>query len=343
MTKQITMDDIAAELNVSKSLISRALADKYGVSDEMRNKIKTTAIIMGYDFRGGTKNLNKEAMSVTIMIARHVLVDNGFWVAIINGIEKALYKKNISVFLSAIEDTDETQTPLSIKQIKTNGVLILGQMSMRHIVDVGVSGLPIVLVDSNYSELKFDQIFAHNYQGTYEATELLIHNGHKKIGFVGSALYSYSFQERHRGFAECMRKYAQIKEGVEIFDITNQCDEFSVPFSRKQFRSHMKNSNHPTALMCANDVTAFEVYNELNGLGLRIPEDVSVMGFDNLPKCDWVTPALTTVNIPKAAMGERAVDVLLNRIEQPESACEQLLIGTTIKVRDSVLSLERKK
>jgi len=111
---------------------------------------------MGYDFRGGTKKLNKEAMSVTIMIARHVLVDNGFWVSIINGIEKALYKKNISVFLSAIEDNDETQTPLSIKQIKTNGVLILGQMSMRHIVDVGVSGLPIVLIDSFYSDLKFD-------------------------------------------------------------------------------------------------------------------------------------------------------------------------------------------
>jgi len=137
-----------------------------------------------------------------------------------------------------------------------------------------------------------------------------------------------------------MGKYTQIKERIELFEMTDQFDEFRIPFSKKQFRNVMKNPNHPTALVCANDITAFEVYNELSGLGLRIPEDVSVVGFDNLLKCDWVTPALTTVNIPKAAMGERAVDILLNRIEQPESACEQILIGTTIKTRDSVLSLK---
>lgn len=338
MKDKTTMDDIALQLNLSKSLISRALSDKYGVCDETRNKIKLAAIQMGYRFHGKKKDIPIKTESITIIVERHDLLDSGFWVKIINGIEKELNKKNISVFLSVIENDKENTMPLSIRQMKTNGVIILGQIPMKHVVSVNTSGLPIVLVDSPFPNLKFDHVIANNYFGAYEATEYLVNHGHCRVGFVGATSYSFSFKERFRGFFDCMNENKS--EMIKMYPMTDQYDDFDIPFSRKQFQDVMLSNDHPTAVLCANDITAFIVYEMLAVMEFKVPEDVSVVGFDNVPKSEWVSPMLTTVNIPKTLMGERAVELLLKRIENPESNVELLSIGTKIIRRNSVYNLK---
>ena len=341
MAKDVTMDDIAIGLKISKSLVSRALSDSYGVSDEMRNKIKLTAINMGYKFKIKKRERFSQTESITIIVERHDLLDSGFWVKIINGIEKELNKKGISVFLSVIENDDEDTMPLSIRQMKTDGVLILGQIPLKHVISVSTSGLPMVLVDSQYSHLKFDHVMANNYTGAYEATEHLINHGHKRIGFVGAASYSYSFKERLRGFMDCIG--SQSSNEIVSWQITDHFDDFETPFSIKQFKSVIVTQERPTALLCANDISAFKVYEILSEVGLKIPEDVSIIGFDNVPKSEWVSPPLSTVHIPKTDMGERAVDLLIKRIENPDKSLELVLVGTHLVKRESVKNVHENK
>lgn len=341
MSSKITMDDIADKLDISKSLVSRALSDSYGVSDEMRNKIKVTALNMGYKFKVKKRERFSQIESVTIIVERHDLLDSGFWVKIINGIEKELNRKGISVFLSVIEGDDEDTMPLSIKQMKTDGVMILGQIPLKHVISASTSGLPIVLVDSQYSHLKFDHVMANNYIGAYEATEHLIGCGHKRIGFVGAASYSYSFKERLRGFMDCID--AQDANGFVTYQITDQFDNFSTPFSKRHFKTVMDFNERPTALLCANDIVAFNVYDLLSETGLKIPQDVSVIGFDNVPKSEWVSPPLSTVHIPKTSMGERAVDLLMKKIENPDKTLELVLVGTHLIKRESVMNIAKEK
>jgi DNA-binding LacI/PurR family transcriptional regulator len=340
MGSKITMDDIADKLNISKSLVSRALSDSYGVSDDMRNKIKMTALNMGYKFKVKRRARFSQIESVTIIVERHDLLDSGFWVKIINGIEKELNRKGISVFLSVIESDDEDTLPLSIKQMKTDGVIILGQIPMKHIISTTTSGLPVVLVDSQYAHLKFDHVLANNYTGAYEATKHLIDSGHRKIGFVGATSYSYSFRERLRGFMDCIKD--QEADGFATYQITDQFDDFYTPFSKKQFKMVMDVKDRPTALLCANDIVAFYVYDLLFDSGFTIPQDVSVMGFDNVPKSEWVTPALSTVHIPKTSLGERAVDLLMKKIEDLDKVPEMVLVGTYTIKRESVLNINKK-
>lgn len=341
MSSKITMDDIADKLDISKSLVSRALSDSYGVSDEMRNKIKVAALNMGYKFKVKKRERFSQIESVTIIVERHDLLDSGFWVKIINGIEKELNRKGISAFLSVIESDDEDTIPLSIKQMKTDGVMILGQIPLKHVISVSTSGLPIVLVDSQYSHLKFDHVMANNYTGAYEATEHLIGCGHKRIGFVGAASYSYSFKERLRGFMDCMND--QRTNGFISYQITDHFDDFYTPFSKKQFKMVMDARERPTAMLCANDIAAFCAYDLLSEAGLKIPQDVSVMGFDNVPKSEWVSPPLSTVHIPKTSMGERAVDLLMKKIENPDKTLELVLVGTHLIKRESVMNITKEK
>lgn len=341
MSNKITMDDIADKLNISKSLVSRALSDSYGVSDGMRNKIKTTALNMGYKFKVKKRERYAQIESVTILVERNDLLDSGFWVKIINGIEKELNRKGISMFLSVIESDDEDTVPLSIKQMKTDGVMILGQIPMKHIISASTSGLPVALVDSLFSHLKFDHIMANNYSGAYEATEYLVENGHKRIGFIGAETYSFSFKERLRGFLDCAE--AKKDDVFKVYQVIDRFDDFTIPFCKKQFISLIESEDRPTALLCANDVVAFLVYEMLSEKGLRIPEDISVIGFDNVPKSEWVFPPLSTVHIPKTGMGERAVDLLMKRIENPNKSLELVLIGTHLVRRESVANIVEEK
>lgn len=335
MSKNVSMDAIAAELNVSKSLVSRALADKYGVSDEMRNTIRTTAIKMGYKFKNRTKRSNSKVESITMVVESHDLLDTKFWAMIIRSIEKELYRRNVSVFLSVIENDNEDFMPLSLKQMKTGGILVLGQIPLKHIVSICTTGLPVVLVDSTYSNWKFDHVMANNYYGAYEATELILNYGYRNIGFVGSTEYSFSYNERFRGFTDCIK--CRDDATVITHEVIERFDSFYIPFSREQFRKAITSGNRPSALLCASDIIALQAYEILGELGIKVPGEISIVGFDNINKGEWVSPPLTTVNIPKTELGEEAVDLLFNRIENPDRNHRLIMIGTEIVVRESLI------
>ncbi|NCU25570.1 LacI family transcriptional regulator [Candidatus Nomurabacteria bacterium] len=334
MSKKITMEDIAKELGISKSIVSRALNDRYGISNDTRSRVKLTALKMGYKVFTPKKGAFDKPESITIVVERYDLKDASFWVSIIDSIEKKLTQKGISVFLSILDKDDDDFLPISIRQMKSSGVFIIGQIPLKVILSVINCGVSVVLIDSSFTFLKLDMIHANNFSGAYEATEYLIKEGHKKIGFIGSVSYAYSFKDRHRGFLQCIRQNGLCDP--DLYSVTDKHDSYEVPFSTAEFECKINRDIIASSYLCANDVIASQIYDILKKHGLRIPEDVSVIGFDNITRCLWISPKLTTMDIPKSQIGESAVDVMLSRIREPKSNYKQMLIGTELIVRDSV-------
>ena len=339
--KKVTLQVIADELHLSKSLVSKALSNQNGVSEETREKIRLAAIRMGYPTNSSATFINaSKTGNIAILIPRIDLDDMEYWGEIIKSVESELSKKSFSLILSGIDPAVSTMDgiPSCITDRKVDGAFVLGLMPTAYILAVLSTGVPVVLIDSFNMELKLDHVLAENFQGGYDATRYVLERGHRRIGFVGDVEYSVSFEERFRGFTTAIREYRKENNvaGIEEIQMTDSRCGNKIPFSVDRCREVLCGETRPSALVCANDPIAFDVLQLLADMKIRCPEEISVMGFDNRSKCEWVSPALTSVDVCKEAIGSRAVEMLLRRIADPELRPEHVLITTQIVNRSSV-------
>ena len=337
--KKVTMQDIADDLQVSKALVSLALSDKYGVSEDTRSKIVLRAIEMGYKFAAPKGKHN--GVLFTIILRDMEMIKELFWSKIVKGIEKSMNVQHISInILMWRGSIDESEVIHNILSAKPNGVIIMNECDEAMLYVLSQLNLPVVLIDiKHHINMIYDHVYANNYGGGYEAARYLVQHGHRRLAFIGSRSFSYSFQERYAGFKDYLERHAP--EGCLYEDVLGPSlpEDPIETFDARAFKALMTRENRPTALFCANDPTAFKVYEILRTLKLKIPEDVSVIGFDNVETCSSMTPPLTSINIPKEEMGEEAVSLLLKRIENPANVIKNLQLSTTIIPRDSVKPL----
>ena len=193
-------------------------------------------------------------------------------------------------------------------------------------------GIPLVLLDNYYLDRKINAVTLNNEQGTYALVKLLYENGHRKIGYLSSGLNIASFIERKEGFFRALRKFGL--EGMEkyCFDTAypelEACESFAKIIKR--------DSELPTAFLTDNDVVAYGAVKAMKQAGIRVPQDISIVGFDDRPICMMTEPPLTTVRIPRFRFGGEAVELLVNKISQAEHHIE-----SHVKVEVCVDLIER--
>lgn len=341
--KTVTMQDIADRLQVSKALVSLAIADKYGVSEEMRSKIILTAIEMGYQFSNNRQR--KNGLLFTIIVNDMAMITELFWSKIVKGIEKTMNTQNFVInILMWKKDVNNKDIIENILNAKPNGVIIINECTNEMLRILEQINLPVVLIDiKHHISMIYDHVYANNYAGGYEAAKHLIEHGHKTIGFVGYKSYSHSFKERYHGFMDYLEIYPENDyEFIKITDAPPEDNPIET-FNQAQLIHIMSENNRPTALFCANDPVAFEVYKIVTQLNLRIPEDVSVIGFDNVETCRQMSPPLTSINIPKEEMGKEAVNMLIRRIENPNSVIRHMQLSTEIIDRSSIKPIKKEQ
>ena len=311
---------------------------KYGVSDETRLKIRIEAVNLGYEFRKSASSRGRSDISdVMVIMAKKSLSDTGYYTKILESIEEALNRKSIRISLRFLDsDPEDKDIPIewSIRSFKTSGIIIVGNISRENISLLMSTGLPVVLVDVTDPAIPADRVMTNNFLGMYFGAKYLVDTGHKRILFVGAYNNSVSFMDRYHGckyFADNQKAV-----GVSFRYAIGDYDSRRQPFNRKELEAMLSRSDLPDAILCANDPIAFKIYDMLKERGLRIPEDISVVGFDDVQMCDWVEPKLTSVRSPKQELGKRAVDMLIRRIRNPDCSFECVQIGTGIAYRDSV-------
>lgn len=334
MKKSIKMSDIAEKLNISIVTVSKALADKDGVSDELRLKIKQLAGEMGYTYNSTAKSLKEgHTYNIGILVPERFLGKTmSFYWVLYQNISKELMKKDYYAIFEILKLADEENLilPKMIQDQKVDGIIILGQAKRNYVKAVKETDVPMICMDFYENIPDVDTIVTDNFYGTYLLTDYLIENGHRDIGFVGNIKATSSIQDRYLGYYKAL-----IENDIPYnshWTISDRIDsgayiEIALP------------DKMPTAFVCNCDETAYRLIKELQQSGFRVPEDISVVGFDNYLISEICDPPITTVEVDMKAMAQTGVEMIVQRINHIHYKTGRRLISGKIIIKNSVKNI----
>ena len=335
MTKKaVTMSDIAKAMNVSTVTVSKALGDRDGVSAELRERIKQKATEMGYRVHAGTHGA-KDGLTynIGIIVAKHFISDaSSFYWIVYRYIVELLLKLNYYGMLEVVNDHNGMEEiPNSVLDHKVDGLIVLGQLSDEYISKLISHQLPTVFLDFYGSREDADAVLSDNFYGAYMLTSHLIENGHRRIGFLGSIGSTSSIQDRYLGYYKALlENRIPLRQDWVIGDRSNESDifpEFTLP------------QDMPTAFVCNCDETAYKLVNQLKNAGYSVPEDISVVGYDNHIYSTICNPRLTTIDVNSRVMSTEAVDIILHKIRDVNYRRGRTLVTGKLVRRESVKKL----
>ncbi|WP_227011768.1 LacI family DNA-binding transcriptional regulator [Paenibacillus lutimineralis] len=345
--KKITMQQIADHLGVSKFVVSKALSGKGGVNETTKNRVIEAASQLGYfaqknayiknqvDSQFYSEASGKQSVIVLMPNIRFQTRESLYWGRIMEGISVELERRGLGVVIISESRVDNIIHVLNPGGIL--GMVGVGQIDSSLLLEVHRLGIPTVLVDHEDALIPTDTVFANNMDSLSRLCNHLIGFGHKKLCFLGDLSFSRSFRDRWLGFRDALeRSGLEVQQAddpmlwLQGVETGEYADELTAILQTKQ-----KENTLPTALVCANDSIALRVVSILQDIGVSVPEQISVTGFDNIDDAARSEVSMTTVNVPKEAIGRRAVKKLMERIEQPEMAIEKILMSTELVLRES--------
>lgn len=353
-TGMITVKDVAREAEVSVGTVSRVFNNHANVTDGIRQRVLEAASKIGY-FRTRGQDVNARESSRTIKeigflfsssIDSSAVTANPFWSHILNGVESEARKSNIKVTYRTLGDIVETPQLLltALYEMKLGGILLVGPAEPETVRIIQDAKLPLVLIDNYVSGLAVDAVLGDNFEGARTAVDYLISEGHRRIAFIGGPTTTdgprpinkiYTIERRASGYRTAMLD-AGLPVNYDLYETTNlSTDEAYNACQRLFARCGIDGFS---AIFCANDEIAIGAMKALREAGRRVPEDVSLVGFDDIALVEHLTPALTTVRINKEALGSTAVKSLLNRAADFDAVNVTSMLDVQLIKRDSVTS-----
>lgn len=331
----VTIKDIAEKANVSISTVSKALNNKAGVSEFTRQKILNISKDMNYFQSRSTNNIKTQNIGF-LMTRRHIpLFHNPFYSRVISGVEIEVEKHEYNLLFSTIklENLNSEEIPRIITQNKIDGLILTGaDINNELIKNIEQLNFPTVLVDNYIKSPILDCIVSDNYHGAITAVKYLIDKGHTNIGFAGGPLSHISFEERFRAYKmEILEKELPFNENyIKIHS------EITPNMGTELAEEFLQEDELPSAIFAANDDIAIGLLQTFKNQNINIPEDVSLIGFDDIDITKYTTPSITTIAIDKESMGQEATGKLFERIENPDKPSTKSVIPTELVERESV-------
>jgi LacI family transcriptional regulator len=331
MKTKSTMQQIADKLSLSKNSVSQALSGKEGVSEETRKRIIDMAKQMGYSY--SPKRLlkkQKRTGSIMLIASDFAFFHKSFFSEIYLAVEKEAFKRGLNLLIQSIssEATEKLILPPNVQNKEVDGVLILSHISTEYTNAIISKGIPTILVDHHQPNIFADSLLINNHFGAYNAVQHLFDMGHRDIGFIGNISLSPSYYERLEGYLKALNQN-NITENTDI--IINNAEE-QADFIAKMF---LQIERMPTAWFCVNDGLGFLVNATLQQMGFKVPEQVSIISFDNGQLSQIATPSISTMDIDLKYYGRRAVELLLWRMENPTEPFVEILLPTQFIQRES--------
>lgn len=326
-----TIFDIARESGVSYSTVSRTLSGYEFVKASTREKVLAAAEELGYvpnqqarSLAGGPSNL------IGVLVPT---LSNGYINQILHGIDDELTKSNYNLILYTTNRHlgKEAKYVATIMNGAADGLLLVVPfISDPYLEALRKQDFPYVLIDQADQTEQSAVVNATNRQGAYEATRYLIELGHRRIAFLAGLPQLNSAVERFEGYKAALAEY-----GIPLRDEYIAQGEFQMGVGHQTAQKLLALADTPTAIFAANDLSALGTMEALREQNLRIPEDISVIGFDDILQSSISYPKLTTVRQPLTQMGREAVIMLLKHLENPALEMCQVTLETQLIIRDS--------
>jgi LacI family transcriptional regulator len=328
---KITIVDVATEANVSFGTVSRVINNDIHVKPETRERVQQTMERLNYVVNRQAQKLAGGRSNVIGLLVPDL--GTGYIGEIIRGIDSELTISNYDLMLYTTHRTatKEAGYVFSLAQDMVDGLLlVLPRNPVDYTGTMAKNKFPFVLIDHQGTGENCPAVGASNWQGAFNATDYLIQLGHKRIGFITGSLDLGAAIDRLDGYKTAMRTHHIPIDSDLIYEGT-----FAQPDGYTGTIQFLNLQQPPTAIFASNDCMALGVIDAIRDHGLKIPDDISVIGFDDIPQASLVRPALTTVQQPLEQMGRLATQMLLEILTNTDSKPHRIELPTQLMIRDS--------
>lgn len=325
---QVTLADIAREAGTSASTASRALSGRGYVSAEARERLREAAERLGYVPNASARTL-KQRTSRVVGVAVSDL-GNQFYANLAAGIEQTLREADYQMVLVS-DNSDETQELACARTflaMRAAGVIITPADRAAAAL-LAHNGVDVVEVDRQLADIDCDAVVLDNERGGREATSHLLELGHRRVALLMAETDWTSDAGRLQGYVA-----AHDEAGVPLDERLILAVQFHAPDAEERIDTLIRDQR-PTAIFAANNTLAENAWHVLRRRGMRLPADISLVGFDDVPWMAMVDPGITAVAQPVLEMGRRAAELLLRRAANPETPCSVEMLQPTLVVRGS--------
>lgn len=335
IVKPVKMADIAEKLNVSTVTVSKALTGQKGVSDEMRVRIKELAREMGYKYTGQKDKQEEKSYNIGVLISNRYLdnSDSFYW-KMYQEVAGLAMTQGVFTLLELLHEEDELEgrVPKLIEEDKVDGVIVIGKPGHGYEKNLEKKvNKPMVFLDFYDAELKTDSVISNSYLGAYILTNHLIRAGHKRIAYVGTLMVTDSVTDRYMGYCKALMENGLANDPELLINDRNLETGLRDAENTIELPENM-----PTAFVCNCDFIASLVIKQIRQKGLRVPEDVSVVGFDNYLYPGLCDIGITTYEVDIREMARKSLSILTKIMKgEPHGTGQNIVEGRLIE-KDSV-------
>ncbi|MBQ8072981.1 MAG: LacI family DNA-binding transcriptional regulator [Clostridia bacterium] len=334
----ITAKELARLLGLSESAISLALNGKPGVSRETRRMVLEAAREHGYDFSRRAAAGEKKKGSICFAVYRKsgaVVGDTPFFSELTDGISVSCRREGYECMIRYLyEDEDLAEQIYELREARFAGVIVLAtEMEEQTLPLFDRIGIPLVFLDAYFDRPEYNFILINNNQGAYQATKYLIRKCHAQPGYLRSSYWISNFEARADGFYKAIREAGMSTSQSQVIRLAP-----SQEGAYADMKEQLRQEKPVKCYFADNDLIAIGAMQALKEAGYRIPEDVSIVGFDDISSSQYVSPPLTTVEVLKPYLAETGVTRVVQMIEGKNPQPLKIEVFTRLIRRKSVVS-----
>jgi len=331
--KGITLKDVAAAANVSRATAARALSSYGYVGDETALRVQEAADRLGYRANRVAQALRSGQLPIVGFVPGDI--QNPFFARIAHDLEVELRKQGHNLLIASSEESVKQEKELleSLRSLGLRGFVLAPASATdnRHIAKLARDGVPCVLIDRVVKDVRCDSVAVDNEGGTREAIDYLVANGHRRIGFLRDDSRIFTAQERLGGYQGALAGHG-ISVDETLIAVSRSAVEHAIDATIRLFSRR----DRPSALFTVDSLMTQGALLGLRSMGLHIPHDVSLIGFDDFNLATFTDPQITVVAQPISEIGPLAARLLLERLQGSAAPPQQIRFPTRLIVRGSV-------
>ena len=343
--QRVTMKDVAREAGVTTAAVSYALSGKRPISDETRRSVAEAIKKLGYTPNMAARTLGSAARNSKLIgvvvpqteAGSRLMFQNQFYSEILGSIELCARQKGYHVIISA---TDANESYLTLaKERNLDGIIVIGMYPDEFYQQMKESGIPIVLIDSYCNDHYYHNIRINDAYSSYLATKYVLEHGHRDIAFFSGRIKENGvMKKRLAGYRDALDEFGIAFREELVFEGDIDYKD-GISSARRLIDAGIR----ATAVVAAADILAIGAMKGFFEQGVRVPDDIAIMGFDDLEISQYMTPGLTTLHQDISGKGEKAVELLMNSIQEPGLSKQEQILPVKVIERGSVAHIEEMK
>jgi len=333
-----TIYEIAKKADVSSATVSRVINNHKSVRKETRQKVIRVLKEMNYYPHAGARSLRTKRTHIISLIIPDI--ENQFFPALAKGVQDRAKELDYYVLLCNTDEgeNEEISYMRMLREHHIDGFIItpsgskINKKSNEYLLELKKDNLPFVMIGHRLEDSTIDMVTVNTEEGAYGAVRHLIRLGHQRIGFLAGPISKGMSRGRLRGYRKALTEHGLKIDGDLIVE-----GDLRQESGYRQMKQLLGIKNPPTGIFAINDMVAIGAVKAIEEKELQIPEDIAVVGFDDIPLASIIKPSLTTVAQPKYEMGRMATEVLINKIEKGIQEPQRIRLKTKLVVRESTL------